>query len=167
VGFGGWHNRCSIDHVFGGEVGGRFYGVEGLDIFANYAINYGLQELPQDCFVREDQKTSHHKVNVGTQLRTAFGLEGEITFHYQTKQVWGEQVATLDGIELRLFDLPDYHLLNGRIGYSFFDRRATISAVVFNALAGVGRQEPQMHPFGNRVGRRIMGFFSYRLGETR
>lgn len=164
VGFGGWANQCSIDHVFGGEVGGRFYGVEGWDIFANYAINYGIQELPDGCVVPEDQKTSRHKINVGTQLRTDFGLEGEITFHYQTAQVWGEQVATLDGIELRLFDLPDYHLLNGRVGFSFLERRnANVAFTVFNALADVFGEPPQMHPFGNRIGRRFMGFFSYRL----
>jgi iron complex outermembrane receptor protein len=163
AGFGGWQNRCSIEHVFGGEAGGRVYPVEGLDIFANYAVNYGLLELPDGCSIAEDQKTSHHKVNVGTQLRAPFGLEGEISFHYQTEQTWGEQVATLRGIQFQLFELPAYHLLNARIGYSFLERRLTISAVVFNALAGVGTEEPQMHPFGNRVGRRIMGFFEYRM----
>ncbi|MCA9621972.1 MAG: TonB-dependent receptor [Myxococcales bacterium] len=164
VGFGGWENQCSIDHVFGGEVGGRYYGVEGLDIFANYAINYGLQELPEGCVVPKDQKTSHHKINVGTQLRTSFGLEGEISFHYQTSQVWGEQVATLDGIQLQLFDLPDYHLLNGRIGFAFLEqKRAHVAVTVYNALADVFGDPPQQHPFGSRVGRRFMGFLGYRL----
>jgi outer membrane receptor for ferrienterochelin and colicin len=164
VGFGGWENSCAIENVFGGEVGGRVYPVDGLDIFANYGINYGLQELAEGCVIAEDQKTSHHKVNVGTQVRTPFGLDGEITFHWQSSQRWGEQVATLDGIELQLFDLPAYHLLNGRIGYSFLEKRAaTVEITVFNALAGVFDDAPQMHPFGNRVGRRFMGFFSYRL----
>lgn len=163
AGFGGWENECAIDNVFGGEVGARYYGVEGLDVFANYAINYGLQELPAGCDIPSDQKTSRHKVNLGTQLRTEFGLEGEITFHYQTSQVWGEQVLSLDGIELQLFDLPDYHLLNGRIGYAFLERRAAVALTVFNVLADVFGEPPQMHPFGNRIGRRVMGFASYRM----
>ena len=169
VGFGGWTNQCGIDNVFGGEVGARFYGVEGLDIFANYAINYGLDEVPEDCIegpdsVTRDQKTSRHKVNVGTQVRTPFGLEGEVTFHYQTSQLWGEQVATLQGIELQLFDLPDYHLLNARLGYAFLERkRAVVGVSVFNALADAFGDPAQQHPFGNRIGRRFMGFFSYRL----
>ena len=33
----------------------------------------------------------------------------------------------------------------------------------FNAFADVGGDAPQQHPFGNRVGRRFMGFFSYSL----
>ena len=90
-------------------------------------------------------------------------LDGEITIHYQSDQVWGEQIATLDGIVTQLFELDGYHLLNGRLGYSFFQRKASVSFVVFNALAGVFGTAPQMHPFGNRVGRRVMGFVSYRL----
>ena len=112
----------------------------------------------------DDQKTSHHKVNVGTQMRTSFGLEGEVTFHYQTRQVWGEQVATLEGIELQTFDLPDYHLLNARLGFGFLEkRRALVGVTVFNALADVFGEPKQQHPFGNRIGRRFMGMFSYRL----
>ena len=169
VGFGGWANQCGIDNVFGGEVGARFYGVEGLDVFANYSLNYGLDEVPADCVegpdsVTRDQKTSHHKVNIGTQVRTPFGLEGEVTFHYQTSQVWGEQVTTPEGIELQLFDLPAYHLFNARIGYGFLERRrALVGVTVFNALADVFGEPAQQHPFGSRIGRRFMGFFSYRL----
>lgn len=163
VASGGWQNRCSIDHVVGAELGGRFYGVEGLDVFANYAFNHSFQELPVGCIVPEDRRTSQHKINVGTQVRTPFGLDGEITFHYQSDQVWGEQVATLDGIVVRLFELEGYHLLNGRLGYSFLERKASVSFVVFNALSGVFGPAPQMHPFGNRVGRRFMGFMSYQL----
>ena len=164
VGFGGWVNQCSVNNVFGGEIGGRFYGVEGLDIFANYAINYGLLQVPDGCADLGDERTSHHKFNIGTQLRSKFGLEGEVTFHYQTGQEWGEQIATLDGIELRKFDLPGYHLLNGRVGFSFLkDKEATASVVLFNALSGVFAPAPQMHPFGNRVGRRFMAYFEYQL----
>jgi len=161
---GGWTNQCSYDHVFGGELGVHFYGVEGLDMFANYAINHGIHELPEGCNQPGDERTSTHKVNFGTQVRTPFGLNGEVTFHYQTKQTWGEQVATLTGIEYQLFEIPDYHLLNARIGYGFLKGdKAEVSAVLFNALSGVFAPAPQMHPFGNRVGRRFMGFFAYRL----
>ncbi|NUQ78581.1 MAG: TonB-dependent receptor [Polyangiaceae bacterium] len=163
VAFGGWANQCDIYNVVGGELGGRVYPVEGLDVFANYAINFSSQDRPAGCNVPEDERTSRHKVNAGVQVRTKAGVDGEITFHYQSDQVWGEQVATLEGIVYQSFPLPAYTLLNARLGYRFLKDRAEVSATVFNALAGLTGDPPQMHPFGNRVGRRFMGFFSFRL----
>lgn len=164
VASGGWENACGVDHVLGGEVGGRYVGVDGLDIFANYAVNYGVHEQNASCTDAGDQRTSHHKLNLGAQLRTAFGLNGEVTAHYQTSQQWSEQITTSTGVADSLFPLPGYHLLNGRLGYGFLQgRRADVSAVVFNALAGVLGPAPQMHPFGNQIGRRLMLMFSYQL----
>jgi iron complex outermembrane receptor protein len=136
--FGGWDNSADVYNVFGGEVGVRVYPVEGLDLFANYAINYTLQQhaLPG---TPDDQRTSHHKVNAGVQL------------------------ATLSGIVYQQFPLPAYTLLNGRLGWRFYKDRIEVSATVFNALAGVFAPPPQMHPFGNQIGRRIMGFVSYSM----
>ena len=170
VAHGGWANQCDVNHVVGGEVGGRLYPVEGLDIFANYALNVLSQQLPEGCTVKdappENKRTSSHKINVGVQVRTKAGLNGEVTFNYQSAQVWNEQVATATGIDYQTFPLPAYTLVNARLGYSFFHDRAEISGTVFNALAGVGTDDgeaPQQHPFGNRVGRRFMGFFTYSL----
>jgi len=166
VGFGGWENRCDTYNVFGGEVGTRVYPVEGLDVFANYALNLSSQELPDGCNLPEDKRTSRHKINAGVQLRTKPGIDGEITLHYQTAQTWTEQVATLQGLEYQQFDLPGYLLLNGRLGWRFpiLSTTGEVSIAVFNALAGVmGDEPPQMHPFGNRVGRRVMGFFQHSL----
>jgi iron complex outermembrane receptor protein len=164
---GGWQNSCDTYNVGGGEVGARFYPLDGLDLFANYALNVGVQERPDGCNVPDDKRTSRHKVNAGVQWRTKFGLNGEITFHYQSPQTWREQVATSTGIEYRLFDLPAYTLLNGRVGYRFYRDRMEVSTTVFNALADAFGDPAQQHPFGNRVGRRVMGFFSYSLGGTK
>jgi iron complex outermembrane receptor protein len=163
VAFGGWANQCDIYNVVGGELGGRVYPIEGLDVFANYAINLASQDRPEGCNVPPDDRTSRHKVNAGVQVRTRAGVDGEVTFHYQSAQQWGEQVATLEGIVYQSFPLPAYSLVNARLGYRFLKDRAEVSATVFNALAGVTGDPPQMHPFGNRVGRRFMGFFSFRL----
>ncbi|MBK9265157.1 MAG: TonB-dependent receptor [Polyangiaceae bacterium] len=166
VAFGGWQNRCDILHVVGGEVGTRVYPVEGLDIFANYALNITNQELPAGCTEVGDQRTSRHKINAGIQLRTKARVDGEISFHYQSAQQWGEQVATLSGVRILPFDLPAYFLLNGRVGYRFpiASTMGEVSLVVFNALAGVFEDAPaQQHPFGNQVGRRVMGYFSHSL----
>ena len=164
VAFGGWDNQCDTYNVLGGELGARVYPVEGLDLFANYALNISSQDRPEGCEVPEDRRTSRHKVNAGVQVRTKPGINGEVSFHYQSAQAWGEQVATATGIETQIFDLPAYTLVNARLGYRFFKDRAELSATVFNALAGITADEPpRMHPFGNQVGRRFMGFFSYSL----
>jgi iron complex outermembrane receptor protein len=163
VAYGGWENGCDIYHVGGGEVGGRLYPIEGLDVFANYALNLSVQQRPTGCDVPDDRRTSRHKINVGVQVRTKPGVDGELTFHYQSAQAWREQVASVRGVEYRIFDLPGYTLVNARVGYRFLKDRADVSATVFNALAGVFEDPPQMHPFGNRIGRRFMGFFTYVL----
>lgn len=167
AGFGGWDNQCDIYNVLGGEIAVRAYPVEGLDFFANYALNASLQSRPAGCAVsaglKDDQRTSLSKLNAGVQLRTKAGINGEISFHYQSSQSWNEQVATLGGIIYKTFPLPAYSLFNARIGYRFYKDRAEISGTVFNALSDVLAEAPQMHPFGNRVGRRFMGFFSYSL----
>jgi len=162
VGFGGWDNSADVYNVVGGELAARTYPVEGLDIFANYAINQSFQQhaIPG---TPDDQRTSRHKFNAGVQLRTKIGFNGEISFYYQSAQVWAEQVATLSGIVVKQFPLPAYTMLNGRVGWRFYKDRIEVSAAVFNALAGVGTDVAQQHPFGNRIGRRFMGFFSYSL----
>jgi iron complex outermembrane receptor protein len=163
VAYGGWLNKCDIYHVAGGEVGARVYPIEGLDLFANYAINYSTQERPEGCKTPDDNRTSHHKINAGVQVRTPIGISGELTFHYQSAQTRNEQITTLTGIVAKNFELPDYAMVNARIGYRFYKERAEISGTVFNAFADAFGDAPQQHPFGNRVGRRFMGFFSYSL----
>jgi outer membrane cobalamin receptor len=165
VAFGGWENQCDTLNVVGGEVGARVYPVDGLDVFANYALNYTGQELEAGCDQAFDQRTSRHKINAGVQLRTKAGVDGEITFHYQSAQVWGERLATPTGIDFLTFDLPAYFLLNGRVGYHFPIASTTgdVSLVVYNALAGLFDEPAQQHPFGNQVGRRVMGYFTHTL----
>lgn len=167
VAFGGWDNQCDAYNVGGGELGVRAYPTEGLDLFANYALNLSTQSRPTGCQappgLADDKRTSAHKLNVGVQVRTRLGLNGEVTFHYQSAQSWNEQVATLNGIAYQTFPLPAYTLFNARLGFRFYKDRAEIAGTVFNALSGVFGDAPQMHPFGNRVGRRFMGFLSYSL----
>ena len=170
AGYGGWNNSTDIFNVFGGEFSAHVYPTEGLDLFANYAINYDLQQVNEPN-EQPDQRTSHHKINAGIQLRTKIGFNGEVSFYYQSSQVWNEQVATLAGIVTEQFPLPAYTLLNARLGWRFYHDRIEISGTVFNALSGTGGctvncyglQAPQMHPFGNQIGRRFMGFLSYSM----
>lgn len=166
VSFGGWNNQCQAFDVYGGEVGVRTFPVEGLDVYGNYTItsitqdNSGCSEEQQRRLV-SDQRTSMHKVNAGVQLRTKPGIDGSVDFHYVSPQAWAEQVADFDRqrIEQQQFNLPGYTLLNGRIGYRFFENRAELSANGFNILDIRHRE----HPFGQLVGRRVMAMATYRF----
>lgn len=166
VALGGWENQCQAYNVYGAEAGVRAFPTEGLDLYGSYTLNV-LQQDNTGCTADElqrivaDQRTSLHKVNAGVQLRTKPGIDGSVDFHYVGPQVWAEQVTNLtrQQIEQRRFDISDYTLLNARLGYRFLGDRAEVSVVGFN-LADVKHRE---HPFGQLVGRRVMGMLAYRF----
>jgi iron complex outermembrane receptor protein len=109
-----------------------------------------------------DARTSTSKVNAGVQLRTKTGLDAELDFHFVSPQTWAEQVTDVSRQQVvyQSFYLPSYELLNARVGYRFLPHRvAEVSAVAFNLLDDKHRE----HPFGQIIGRQLMGFFSYRF----
>lgn len=166
VGLGGWENQCQAYNVYGGEAGVRTFPIEGLDIYANYTLNTAQQDN-SGCTAEEllrivaDQRTSNHKVNAGIQLRTKPGFDGSVDFHYVAPQVWAEQVTNFvrQQIEQQRFQVSDYTLLNARLGYRFLGNQAELSVNAFNLLDVQHRE----HPFGQLIGRRVMGMAAYRF----
>jgi outer membrane receptor for ferrienterochelin and colicin len=166
VALGGWENQCQEYNVYGGEAGVRTFPLEGLDLYGNYTLNV-LQQDNSPCTpeqllrITADQRTSVHKLNAGVQVRTKPGFDGSIDFHYVSPQVWAEQVTNFvrQQIEQQQFQLSDYTLLNTRVGYRFLANQAEVSAMAFNLLDVRHRE----HPFGQLVGRRVMGFVTYRF----
>ena len=166
VALGGFSNQCQAYDVVGGEAGVRTFPLKGLDVYGNYSLNL-IKQDNNSCTSEEvarlvaDQRTSMHKVNAGVQLRTAPGFDGSIDFHFVSSQVWGEQVTNVvaQQIEQQRFALSAYTLLNARVGYRFLANQAEVSVVAFNALDVRHRQ----HPFGQLLGRRVMGMFTYRF----
>jgi iron complex outermembrane receptor protein len=161
IGYTGFVNQCADYNVVGGEVGARTYPVSGLDLFANYAINRAFANIPAGCIQPTDQRTSQHKVNVGMQVRTKPGIDGEVVFHYVSSQQWAERAvdAQLGEITFRSYPLPAYSLVNARLGYRFLRDQAEVYGTVFNLLNNVHQE----HPFGNFVGRRFMAFLTYKF----
>ncbi|MFO0660905.1 MAG: TonB-dependent receptor [Polyangiaceae bacterium] len=160
--FGGWRNSCVTYNSFGGELGARVFPLEGVDVFANYSLNLQSASRAKDCFDVEDQKTSKHKANIGVQVRTKPGIDGEVTFHYSSSQVWAEQQPPTDGsinIVTTSYNVPAFTLLNARVGYRFLKNSTEVSATAFNLLNDKHRE----HPLGQMVGRRFMGFLSYKF----
>jgi iron complex outermembrane receptor protein len=162
--YGGFDNQCQRYNLYGGEVGVRTFPTEGLDLYANYTLNKVVQDnsrcpSPQEVVV--DQRTPMHKVNLGVQVRTRPGIDGEVDFHYVSSQTWAEQVADIQDqtVEYRGFAVDAYTLLNARVGYRFLRNQADVSVMSYNLLGTEHRQ----HPFGQLVGRRVMAFFTYRF----
>jgi iron complex outermembrane receptor protein len=162
----GFENQCQSYGVYGAELGVRVFPTEGLDLYANYTLMSVKQDdsrcnAQQLALVVNDARTSAHKVNAGVQVRTRVGIDGSIDFHYVSPEDWAEQVidARLQRLDFQSFHLDAYTLLNARLGYRFLAGHAEISAVAFNLLDDAHRE----HPFGQEVGRRVMGFFTYKF----
>lgn len=163
---GGFANQCQSYDVYGAEIGARTFPIEGLDLYANYTLE---QVKPDEskCSAAEkaanvkDERTSAHKINAGIQLRTKPGIDGSVDFHYVSPQTWSEQVVDVQQqrIKSEAFQLDAYYLLNSRIGYRFLKNQAEASVMAFNLL-GLEHRE---HPFGQKIGRRVMTYFTYRF----
>jgi outer membrane receptor for ferrienterochelin and colicin len=164
---GGWSNQCQTYNVLGAELGVRTFPAEGLDLYANYTLS-GVQQdnsacsAEQQALIVPDSRTSTHKLNAGVQLRTKPGFDGSVDFHYVSPQTWTEQVTDVQAQRVvdQAFHLDAYTLLNARVGFRFLEKdRAEVSAMAFNLL-GIEHRE---HPFGQVIGRRVMGYFTYRF----
>ena len=151
-------NQCAAFNVFGGELGARVFPVTGLDIFANYALNKVSADRPPGCDIPDDERTSAHKINLGVQVRSKPGIDGEVTLNHVTSQVWSERIVNAAGdVVSQDFPLEAYTLLNARLGYRFFQDRFEVSAMGFNLL----NDKHKEHPFTQTVGRRFMTFAQY------
>lgn len=155
-----FENQPQQFQQLGGELGARVFPVEGLDLYANYAIHqtwpFGGPAGPYN----EDARTSAHMVNAGAQYRSSFGLDVSVDFSWQSNQVWFEQLLDpARGIVFGRFPLREYAILNARIGYRLFDDQLEL-AVVGTNLIDDGHRE---HPYGQPIDRRFMGFVTVRF----
>ena len=144
----------------GGELGVRVFPVEGLDIYANYAIHETSHFGGPRGNLTNDQRTSAHMFNAGVQYRAPFGLDLSVDFSYQSDQNWVEQVLDTErgGLSFVPFLTPAYAVLNARVGYRFFNDQLELAIAGTNLLADGQRQ----HPFGQPIDRRVMGSMTFR-----
>lgn len=148
----------------GGEVGARLFPVDGLDVYANYAVHDTRPEddaQDLDAVLAGDQRTSMHKINGGIQYRAPFGLDLSVDVHWVSDQVWVEQVTDVaTGVRFEAFDLPSYVLLNARVGWRFLDDGLEVAVSGFNLL----NQQRRQHPFGQPMDLRVLGTLTGRFG---
>ncbi len=144
----------------GGEVGVRVYPIDGLDLYANYALSYTLPFGGAAGPYHSDQRTSAHMVNGGFQYRAPFGLDLAADFSWQSAQTWFEQqLDPVRGIVFQNFPLASYTTLNARIGWRFLDDQLELAVVGYN-LIDDGHRE---HPYGQAIPRRFMGTVTVRF----
>lgn len=154
-------NEAEQFQQIGGEIGLRVFPVQGLDLYANYAIHETSHFAGPRGNLTDDARTSAHMVNAGIQFRSPFGLDLSLDFSWQSDQWWVEQVLDTErgGVVFRRFHLPSYATLNARVGWRFFGDQLELAAVGTNLIADGHRE----HPFGQPVDRRFMGFVTVRF----
>jgi iron complex outermembrane receptor protein len=155
-----FENQPEQFQQLGGELGVRAFPVEGLDLYANYAIHQTWPFGGSPGPYHDDMRTSAHMVNGGAQYRAPFGLDVSVDFSWVSDQVWFEQLLDpVRGIVFGRFPLRSYALMNARIGWRLFEDQLELAVVGFNLL-DEGHRE---HPFGQPVDRRFMGFVTVRF----
>jgi outer membrane receptor for ferrienterochelin and colicin len=143
--------------VYGAELSGRLAPFDGLDIYSNYTL--ALTSQTEGTLRVGDQRTPQHKLNVGAQLRTSFGLDLSVDGHLVSSQQWREQdFDTARGVIYSTYGIPTYFLLNARIGFRAITDRLEFGITGTNLTDNQARQ----HPFGSPIGARVMGTVSFR-----
>jgi iron complex outermembrane receptor protein len=154
-------NEAEQFQQIGGEFGVRVFPVQGLDVYANYAIHETSHVGGPRGALTDDARTSAHMVNGGVQYRAPFGLDLSIDVSWQSSQIWYEQVidTARGGVSFQRFRLPSYTTLNARIGYRLFDDQLELAVIGMN-LIDAGHRE---HPFGQPIDRRFLGTATVRF----
>lgn len=158
-----FNNELGSFRQLGGELGARAYPIDGLDLYANYAIHETAPlsgTVASSAFAR-DARTSAHMINAGVQYRAPFGLNVSVDFSWQSAQTWSEQDVdpASNQVVFTLVTIPDYVTLNARVGWSLFDDHLELSVVGTNLVADGHRE----HPYGQPVDRRFFGNVAVRF----
>lgn len=168
VGYRAYRNDAAPTYVGGGELGLRLTPVEGLDFNANYTLAVTVHDpnsnLAENATRIADQRTPMHKINVGLQVRTRFGLEFESYAHYVSSQTWVEQTFdSRTGTRDVPYGLSDYLMVNARLGLRLLDGRLQIGVTGTNLADVNPNTAHREHPLGYRQWARVLANLSYRF----
>lgn len=123
--------------------------------FANYTYTHVYNEL----FEELDRRTPQHKANGGVTVSLDNGLSATVLLNYVGATNWPHVIRFSNLPEtfwfLPLGPLDAYTLLNLRVGYSFWKKRAEAAVSVFNLLGDKHREYPMEKI--TQVDRRITG----------
>jgi iron complex outermembrane receptor protein len=159
----GWVNQDQVYDALGVEAELETYPVDGLDIFANAAVQSIRETAPDGTSVR-DGSSSLVKVNLGAAYRTPWRIDVSAEMQYVSPQTWRLREFDANG-DLQLVEapIPARTMVNARIaGRPFADGNLELAAGIWNAL-GIGGFESRFveHPKGDPVATIAYGEVSY------
>jgi iron complex outermembrane receptor protein len=173
AGYAGFENDPTTYLGVGAEIGGKWTPADGVDISVNYSYEKmfgcqpggGLQGCTSDTTAANQisstiANTAQHKANLTALWRTKANFDFGIDVHFVSSVTWVEksfaQVGNGQmGVLFNQYALDAYTLLNGRIGYRFNHDRFETGLSFYNLLESDDTAHRE-HPFGNRIGRRVM-----------
>jgi outer membrane receptor protein involved in Fe transport len=158
----GWINLPDVYQGFGVEADGTLAPADGLDLFANVAVQRILRDSPgQPTAV--DGSASLFKANAGVQYRSPYRVDLSLAGHFVGAQTWAlREFDASGGIQLVPQAIPARLLVSSRVAARPFpndDLELSISG--WNLLALANDLRGREHPKGQRVGPRILGSVSY------
>lgn len=158
----GFVNLTPTYLAFGGEVEARVFPLDGLDVYANAAVERILEQDGET--VAAEQSTSLLKVNAGVMYRSPWRVDVGAHLNFVSGQVWRLREYDAAGqLVPRDVEVPARTIVTARVAVRPFpDERIEIAGSGWNlgALAGNTFRE---HPNGQLVGARYWGELSWRF----
>ena len=155
-------NEDPIFRGIGAEASAEYFGIDGVDVYANYAYER-IAELEQDKAI--GRATPRHKVNGGATWRTPWTLDAGLQVNWVDRTVWpirgfddAGQIVAVDT------DTPGRVIVSNRLVWHvpLGERRVDVTADAWNWLADV-TGDVVHHPLGQPVGSRYYGSVQYRF----
>ena len=129
----GYVNAVETYTAVGGELGGRWFPRDGIDLFLNYAYTYIQKGAGEEA--TRILSTSPSRVNAGFQVRRG-GLSLASSLHYVDAQTWTLRSFDAQGNVVNSeVDLPSYVWVSARLGYRLSERRIELALEGNNLLA--------------------------------
>lgn len=145
----------------GGELAGRIYPIDGLDLGGSYAFQYIFDEATGERFT----DSPLHKISLWGLLRTEMGLDAGLSAHFVSSQDWVEpdyDPSSPTGFDVEPLPVDASVNLIGRVGWRLLDDRLELGVSGVNLL-DVGSARHREHPFGNRLEARLLDTLTGRM----
>ena len=158
----GFVNLTPTYVAFGGEAEGRLFPIDGLDIYANVAVERVLEQDGEQT--SPEESTSLLKVNGGVVYRSPWRLDVAAHVNFVSEQTWTlREYDEVGQLVDRTVALPARTIVTARLaGRPFADDKLELAVAGWNlgALAGATFRE---HPNGQLVGARYWGEATWRF----